>query len=306
MRRVALPAAALLLTACGAAGPLAVPPVVDLPIPPADTAQKPSLSAATPTTPVAPAPATQAPWVLRATRTESTKPVGRCQIAPFTFASTIAVENSPMDGGRLAMRVVQDDETGKGVTAWPALLGKGYIVDVSGHALHVHGADGAPVPEDQAKRALVLAAAFLDWPGGDVAAHLPATGSEGVALESFVARVADVPLHGGEVQAEPKAVVRFAAARPGDAGDELVFDVTLTATGGDAGMCHRWTTTADLKGELRLRASNGAMLGLHLEGTTQDTEGLCQDPTGKPGPPPPPHPCNRGKVSVDLKQPRVP
>jgi hypothetical protein len=278
--------------------------VVDLPVPPAPAAPK--TTAATPTAPVAPAPTLQAPWVLRATRTESTRSVGQCQIAPFTFGSTIAVENHLLDGGRLAMRVVQDDETGKDVTTLPVLLGKGYVVDVSGHALHVRAADGGPVPEDQAKRVLGLAATFLDWPGGDVAAHPPAAGSEVVALESFVARIADVPLHGAEEEAESKAVVRFAGTRSGDAGDELVFDVTLKAIGGDSGMCHHWTSTADLKGELRLRASNGAMLGLRLDGTTGDTEGYCQDPTGKPGPPPPPHPCNRGKVSVEVKQPRVP
>jgi len=278
--------------------------VVDLPVPPAATAQRTSVSITT--APVAPVPLPQAPWVLRATRTESTKPVGRCQIAPFTFGSTIAVENRLIDGGKLAMRVVQDDETGTGITALPVLLGKGYVAEVSGHALQLRGADGTPVPDDEANRARDLAAAFLDWPGADVAAHPPAAGSEMVALESVVARMADVPLHGAEVNAEPSAVVRFAATRAGDTGDELVFDVTVKATGGDAGMCHHWTSTADLKGELRLRASNGAMLGLHLEGTTGDTEGFCQDPSGKPGPPPPPHVCNRGKVSVEVRQPRVP
>jgi hypothetical protein len=127
-----------------------------------------------------------------------------------------------------------------------------------------------------------------------------------VALESFVARIADVPLHGAEVEATSKVDVRFAATRAGGAGDELVFDVRLKASGSDAGMCHHWTNTAVLDGELRLRASNGAMLGLRLEGTTEDTEGLCQDPSGKPGPPPPDHTCNRGKVTVEVKQPRVP
>jgi hypothetical protein len=248
----------------------------------------------------------QAPWVLRTIRTEGTKAVGRCQITPFTFGSTVAVENRVLDGGRLAMRVVQDDETGKGVTALPVLLGKGYVVEVSGHELHVRGADGAPVPDDQASRAGDLAAAFLDWPGGDMAAHPPAAGSEVIALELFVARIADVPLHGGEVEAASKAVVRFATTRAGDAGDELVFDVTLKATGSDAGMCHHWTNSADLKGELRLRASNGAMLGLRLEGTTEDTEGFCQNPSGNPGPPPQDRTCNRGKVSVEVRQPRVP
>ncbi len=124
MQRVALLAAALvLLTACGAAGPIAVPPVVELPVPPAAAAPK--TVAATPTAPAAPAPTLQAPWVLRATRAESTKAIGRCQIAPFTFGSTIAVENRLLDGGRLGMRVVQDDETGTGITRCPACSARG-------------------------------------------------------------------------------------------------------------------------------------------------------------------------------------
>jgi hypothetical protein len=306
MRRVALlPAVAILLAGCGAAGPLAVPPVVDLPVPPAPAASKAMVAAAT-TTPSA-APSTQpAPWVERAERTEVTMAVGRCQITPFTFGSAIAVENRLLDGGRLAMRVVQDDETAKEVTALPALLGKGYVIEASGQGLQVHGADDAPVPDDHASRVRALAATFLGWPGGDVAAHRPPAGAEVPTLEAPVVAVAGVPLHGAQVEPASKAVVVFTGARHGDAGDELVFDVTLKATASDAGMCHRWTNAADVKGELRLRASNGAFLGMHLEGSTEDTEGLCQDPSGKPGPPPPPHTCNRGKVTVEVKQPRVP
>jgi hypothetical protein len=258
------------------------------------------------TTPSAAPPALAAPWVERAERTEATKPVGRCQVSPFTFGSTIAVENRLLDGGRLAMRVVQDDEAASGVTPLPVLLGKGYVIEASGQELRVRGADDAPVPDDQASRVRALAATFLGWPGGELAAHPPAAGAEVPTLEAPVATVARVPLHGAEVAGESKAVVRFAGTRHGDAGDELVFDVTLKATESEAGMCHRWTNAADVKGELRLRASNGALLGLHLEGSTDDTEGLCQDPSGKPGPPPPPHACNRGKVTVEVRQPRVP
>jgi hypothetical protein len=232
-----------------------------------------------------------------------TKPVGRCQIVPVSFSSTLAVELRVLDDGRLALRIVQDDETAKGVEALPSLLGKGYLVD---GAMQVRSADGEVVPDDQVARVLPMVSAFVGWHGGEVIAHLPPAGAEVALLEGPVATVAAVPLHGGQVQPESKAVVRFSGTRPGDAGDELVFDVTLQATESDAGMCHRWTNEADVKGELRLRASNGALLGLHLEGTTDDTEALCQDPSGKVGPPPPPHTCNRGKVSVEVKQPHVP
>jgi hypothetical protein len=308
MKRVGLLPVVLVIAACGAAPPVAVPPVVDIPVPPAVATPKPA--------PAQPAPpsatslaAGPAPWVERATRTETTKAVGRCQLTPFTFGSTIAVESRQLDGGRLAIRVVQDDETAKGVEPQPVLLGKGYVVDAPaapGQALQVAGADGSPVPDDQVKRVQALGMSFVGWPGGIVAAHPPAPGAEVAALEVPVAAIAGVPLHGAQVEGESKAVVRFAGTRHGDAGNELAFDVTLKATESDAGMCHSWTNVADLKGELRLRASSGAMVSLRLEGTTEDTEGVCQDPSGKPGPPPPPHRCNRGKVSVEVKQPRVP
>lgn len=308
MRRVALvPPVVALLTGCGVATRAGVPPVLDIPVPPAVSAapSRSGTGAAGSTAPARPTPA-PAPWVTRAERTEATRSVARCQIAPFTFSSTLAVETRLLGDGRLALRVVQDDEKARGVAAQPGLLGKGYVVEAAGRALHVHGADGEPVPEDQVSRIRALAAAFLGWPGADVAAHPPAAGAEVVALEGPVAAVADVPLHGAEVSPPSKIIVRLAGTRRGDGGDELVLDVSLAAMASDAGMCHRWTREADVKGELRLRASNGALLGLHLEGPSQDSEGLCQDPSGKPGPAPPPHTCNRGQVTVDVKQPRVP
>jgi hypothetical protein len=301
-------ATVVVVAGCGAAASVAVPPVVDIPVPPPVATPKPTIMPPVATVSAAP-PAGPAPWVERATRTETTKAVGRCQLTPFTFGSTLAVENRLLDAGRLAMRVVQDDETAKGIDAQPALLGKGYVVEAPGapgQTLRVVGVDGSVVPDDQAKRVQALAASFVTWPGGEVAAHLPAAGGEVVALEGPVATVAGVPLHGAQVEGESKAVVRFAGTRQSDAGDELAFDVTLKATESDAGMCHSWTNVADVKGELRLRASSGAMVSLHLEGTTEDTEGFCQDPSGKLGPPPPPHTCNKGKVTVEVKQPRVP
>lgn len=294
--------AALLLAGCAGSAPVTVPPVVDLPAPPAAPAATTARAPVTATPgPGSPAPVT--PWVEKITRSETTKPVARCQIGPVSFSSTVAVESRVLDDGRLAMRVVQDDETAKGVEPRASLLGKGYVVD---GALQVRGAEGGLVPDDQVARVRSLAAGFVGWPGSDVLAHLPSAGAEVPMLEGPVAAVADVPLHGGQVQPESKALVRFMGTRPGDAGDELVFDVTLHATEGDAGMCHRWTNEADVNGELRLRASNGALLGLHLDGTTDDTEALCQGASGKVGPPPPPRTCNRGNVSVDVKQPHAP
>jgi hypothetical protein len=123
-------------------------------------------------------------------------------------------------------------------------------------------------------------------------------------LEAPVIVIAAVPLHGALVAQDSKATVRYAGIKTGDAGNELAFDVELAATEGDGGMCHRWTNEAHTKGELRMRAQGGSLLGLHLQGETHDTEGVCQGPSG--GPPPPPHTCNRGEVTIEVRQPHVP
>ena len=218
----------------------------------------------------------------------------------------MVVEIRALDASRLGVRVVQDDESAKGVQALPGLLGKGYVVERLDGSLHVHDTSGERVPDDATRRVQALATATLGWPGGDVGSHLPAVGAEVPVLEAPVVAIAAVPLHGELTAQESKATVRYAGIKKGDVGDELAFDVELTATEGDAGMCHRWVNEAQAKGELRMRTQGGALLGLHLQGATRDTEGLCQDPSGKPGPPPPPHTCNRGEVTIEVRQPHVP
>ena len=225
---------------------------------------------------------------------------------PFSFSSVMVVENRPVGAATVAVRVVQDDENAKGVQAPSSLLGRGYVIDRTDGTLHVHDTSGATVPDDASQRVLALGMAHLGWPGADVASHLPTVGTAVASLEAPVIALAAVPLHGDLSAQQAKATVRFAGTRKGDAGDELSFDVEITASEGDAGMCHRWENLATAKGELRLRARGGALLGLHLQGETHDTEALCQDPSGKPGPPPPPRTCNRGEVTVEVRQPHVP
>jgi hypothetical protein len=238
------------------------------------------------------------PWVERATRTEFTKGKPVCQVQPFTFSSTLAVEVRWTDPTHLALRVTQDDEKAEPIQPLPSLLGKGYTTDLTGQGLPAATPGGA-FP-DERHRLDALTAAFLGWPGAAVVARTLTPGTEVPELEAPVGAIADVPLHGAE---EPPGKttthVKFAATRKGDVGDERVFDVDIQTTGSDAGMCHHWTHEASVKGELRLRASSGAMLGLHLEGTTDDSEGVCQGANG--GKPPPDHPCNKGKVTVDVK-----
>jgi hypothetical protein len=245
-----------------------------------------------------------APWTERIERSEKTKSVARCQISPFSFASVMVVENRVLDGGRLGVRVVQDDESAKGVQALPGLLGKGYVVERIGHSLHVHSAGGEAVPDDEALRVRALATAVVGWPGGDVASHPPAVGAEVEVLELPVLEIAAIPLHGDQRADAHQVGIHYAGIKKGEAGDELTFDVEMKVSEGDAGMCHRWLNEAVAKGELRIRAQGGSLLGLHLQGETHDTEGVCQGPSG--GPPPPPHTCNRGEVTIEVRQPHVP
>jgi hypothetical protein len=301
MRRLAYLALASCpsLVACAAAAPT-VPPVLVIPVEPALPMPKSAPSTSAAETPPAPPP----PWVLRAKRTEKTKRVAGCQIVPFSIGSSIAVENRVLGPGRIAIRVIEDSETSKGVDALPSLLGKGYVAERTQTGIHVHGEDGMPVPDDQVARVRALASATVGWPGHDVVASLPAAGGEVTALEGPVVTVAAVPLHGSAANVDAKATVRFTGARKSDDRDALAFDVTVNATESDAGMCHRWSNVADLKGELLLAARDGDLLSLHLAGPTHDTEGLCQGPNG--GPPAPPRTCNEGEVSIDVTQPHVP
>jgi hypothetical protein len=301
MRRLAYLAIASCpsLVACAAAAPT-VPPVVVIPVEPAVPMSKSAPSATATETPQGP----PAPWVQRAKRTEQTKRVVACQIVPFAIDSSIAVENRVLGPGRIAIRVIEDVEKGKGVDALPSLLGKGYVAERTPTGIHVHGEDGQPVPDDQVARVRSLASATVGWPGHDVVSSLPAAGAGVALLEGPVAAVAAVPLHGSAGNVNAKATVRFSGARKSDDRDVLAFDVTVNATESDAGMCHRWTNVADLKGEMLLTARDGSLLSLHLAGPTHDTEGLCQGPTG--GPPPPPRTCNQGDVAIDVTQLHVP
>jgi hypothetical protein len=301
MRRLAYLAIAACpwLVACAAAAPT-VPPVVVIPVEPGEPAPKSAPSATATETEHAPA----APWVERVKRTAKTKRVASCQIVPFSIDSSIAVENRVLGPGRVAIRVIEDVETAKGVAAMPSLLGKGYVAERTETGIHVHGEDGEPVPANQVDRVRALASATVGWPGHDVVSALPAPGAEVAALEQPVVAVAAVPLHGTTNNVDAKATVRFTGARKEDDRDALAFDVTLHATESDAGMCHRWSNIGDLKGELLVAARDGDFLSLHLKGPTSDTEGLCQGQNG--GPPAPPHECNQGDIAIDVTQPHVP
>ena len=293
--RVAKFSLLLLLAACTTRTPILLPPAID---------RSPALASAPAPArePLASSPAPPDPsphWQENVTRSETTKPVARCQIGPFSSSSTVSVEIRSPEQSQIATRVVKDDETATGIEALPSLLGKEYIARRTTNGVWMGDTEGKVIPE--IKKSCEIARGHpprLDRLGGG--RTLARGRTEVHSLEGPVAIVADVALHGMPAQ-QTRVTVTFVAAHRGEAGDDLAFHVALVATEADAGMCHRWQSVAELTGDLRLRASDGAFSSLHLQGTLSDSEGLCQDPSGKPGPPPPPHTCNRGVVSVDVR-----
>jgi hypothetical protein len=245
------------------------------------------------------------PWVLRVERTTSSKAVGTCQIAPVSFSSKLVAEERMRGAAGLALRVVQDDEKATGMTAPPSLLGKGYLAEATEHGVQIATATGDAVAGEEEGRVRALASTILGWPGKAVVTGGVSRAGGASALEAPLATIASVTLH-GEAAADAKASVHFAAARGAGDTAEDVLAVSVTAHHADAGMCHRWESLAKLDGELVIRARDGALVALHLEGTTSDTEGLCQKANGSPGPPAPPHACTKGSAVVDVRQPDVP
>lgn len=136
------------------------------------------------------------------------------------------------------------------------------------------------------------------WPGGTVARRRPGVGEEVVSLGEPVKTIVDLRLHGAPAVASFK--VRFQRVRPGQLGDELVFDVAMSGAESDAGMCHQWTSEAHATGELVLRASDGSLLELRLRGPMSDTEALCPEGAKETGVSAEPKTCNRGEMTFWL------
>lgn len=300
-----LPLAVPLLSACASSQPPAVPPAIELPVPPSKEARvaKPTMARAAMPAPAA--TATVPPWVLRVERTTSSKAVAACQIAPVSSSSKVVVEERMRGATGLAMRVVQDDEKATGTTVAPSLLGKGYLAEATEHGIQVATATGDAATAGEESRVRALATTVLEWPGKAIVSAGVSRPGEVSTLDVPLAAIASVTLH-GEPATEVKASVHFAAARGAGDTAEDVLTVSITAHHADAGMCHHWESLAKLDGELVIRARDGALVALHLEGTTSDTEGLCQKVNGAPGPPAPPRACTKGSAVVDVRQPDVP
>ena len=151
---------------------------------------------------------------------------------------------------------------------------------------------------DEEREIRALAASVVGWPAG-IARQSLNVGQEVEQLEDPLQRVVDLSLHG-----EPTSVsssVRFRGARAEAWGDALIFGVLMTGIAGSAGMCHRWLSETQARGELVLSAAAGAIIALKLQGTSTDTEALCPEGARQTGVSAEPKTCTTGEIAFDLR-----
>jgi hypothetical protein len=191
------------------------------------------------------------------------------------LASDVAAEVRRATPGRVDVRVTQDHETADNLPARPALTGKSYVVEVRPEALDVHDASGGSVAdEEESRRVRAVASAVLPWSG---------------SLEKAVEAAVDMHVHGVPAR---EVVTNVEPTRGG------AYAVTLHASQSDAGMCHRWTTTARLAGDLALR--DGTLERLSLHGPTATTEALCAEGARQAGANPAPRTCTEGDITLSV------
>jgi hypothetical protein len=189
--------------------------------------------------------------------------------------SDVAAEVRRAATGRLDVRITQDRETADNLPVLPVLAGKSYVAEVHAEGLEVRDADGGAVADPEvARRVRALASAVAPWSG---------------ALEKGVEAVVDMHLHG--VPAREIATT----VEPARAG---TYAVRLRASQSDAGMCHTWTTTARLAGDLALR--DGALQRLALRGPTATTEALCAEGARQTGASAAPRTCTEGDITISV------
>ena len=151
---------------------------------------------------------------------------------------------------------------------------------------------------DEAREIRALAASVVGWPAAVARQNLTA-GEEVEALEDPLQRVVDLRLHG-----EPATMsfsVRFRGSRAEAWGEALIFGVLMTGVASSAGMCHRWLSETQARGELVLSAAAGSVIALKLRGTSTDTEALCPEGARQTGVSTEPKTCTTGEITFDLR-----
>jgi hypothetical protein len=226
---------------------------------------------------------------LHVSRRDRTVAVARCQVVPID----VDVHES--------VTFTVRERSAETVTKADVLNKEDYQVTWTPSGLDVRDAQGAKPPPERAEQARVarsLAAALVGWPGA-IASRRQVTGQALTELEDPLKRIVDLQLHGAPATVSAK--VRSRGTRSEPWGDALVFDAEVDGTTSSAGMCHRWASDAHSTGELTLRASDGAIITLHLQGDLSDSEALCPEGARETGRSAEPKRCNRGETSFDLQ-----
>jgi hypothetical protein len=231
---------------------------------------------------------------VHAVRHEKTAPVTPCQVVPIALASDVVAEIRRVPPARLVVRIAQDQESADNLPPSPSLAGKSYDVEAASAGLVVRDSNGPgargeyheptaslatrPVDDEEARRVRALASAAMPL----------LASTDGAALGRAVEAVVDTHLRG------MPATGVVASVQPAS---PWAFTVRLDANVSDAGMCHRWSTTAHLDGDLFLRA-DGTLRSLRLQGPVTTTEALCTEGAREAGVSDAPRTCTRGDVAI--------
>jgi hypothetical protein len=307
-------AAALLLVSigCGAVGGERDPSVVALPA-------VPTSSVATAAAPPPPPPAATKPslgcdpafptegmtWREKHLTRVDLRAAGSCQVQPMRRTRTTSFDTTLLEvHGRAANKVkldiLDDVDDVQGWTSLPSLAGKHYVLAFADKgAVTVTTAEGAPVAEEEAGRVrtLVPAGALTGLDPDLVGRMLRARGLKGRTIPAMSQwlQAAAQPVLRDEMPQPPSSTATLLNS------DGIEFDVSLSTSEGSAGMCHQWTTSAQLTGSLRLRPSDGALVSLHAKGPAEDTEATCA--AGGAAGLGAPRTCNRGEASFEIERP---
>ena len=224
---------------------------------------------------------------LRVKKRQHSTPVAGCQVAPVD-----------VDVGEAA-KVFVRARSAETVTE-ATLHDQGeYRAGWTEEGLQVMDASGKPLAgqSEKTREIRALAASIVGWPAHAALRPL-AVGQELPELVDPIQRVVDL-----RIRDEPTATathVRFQGTQSRPWGAALIFEVVMDGESSSAGMCHRWATVSHASGELVLRATDGAVVAVHLHGTWQDTEALCPEGARQAGSSTEPKTCARGEMSFDL------
>lgn len=211
--------------------------------------------------------------VAHVARHEKTAAVAACQVAPIDLASDVTAEIARATEGRVDVRVTKDDEAAENLPATPSLAGRSYALVVEGNAVTAPPGDAGNDAEEAA-RAVALGSLALKW-----------TSDVGRGVRDVVA----LRVHG----AAPKPTI---TVEPGG-GPRYVVRVDTTQS--DSGMCHTWTTTAHLEGDLTLR-DDGTIESLRLRGPETTTQALCPEGATQSGASAAPKECTKGEITLAI------